>query len=58
MTECLEALRRDLADFPVPLLPVLHEKARETHRSLDMQVMLATGDDLETIKERKACLSK
>jgi len=30
----------------------VHKKALETHRGIDMQLMLATGDDLDARKER------
>ena len=31
----------------------VHRKAVEAHRAIDMQLMLATGDDLDAMKERK-----
>lgn len=67
MTECLEALHRDLKDsvgafrIPFPILDDIHQKAKETHRTIDMQLMLATGDDIDNLmldrhhrKERKS----
>lgn len=55
MTEMLAALRRDFenSDIPLPWWTHIHERAKDTHRTIDMQLMLATGDDLEAIKERK-----
>lgn len=41
------------AESPLPWWMEVHHKAREAHRSIDMQLMLATGDDLEAMKERK-----
>lgn len=43
------------ANAPLPWWAKLHKKAVETHRSLDRQLMLATGEDLEALKERKSC---
>jgi hypothetical protein len=31
----------------------LHRRAVQAHRTIDMQLMLATGDDLDAFKERK-----
>ena len=59
MTEMLDALRWDLRSAPLPWWMQVHEKARDTHRAIDMQLMLATGDDLEAAKERKSqCSSR
>ena len=41
------------ADAPLPWWLELREKATGTHRAIDMQLMLATGDDIETHKEMK-----
>lgn len=32
----------------------VHQEAVKAHRTIDMQLMLATGDDLEAMKERKS----
>lgn len=61
MTNLLERLRADFEGsvIPEPWWMKLHDKARETHRSMDMQIVLATGPDIEAIKKRKhACSSK
>jgi hypothetical protein len=59
MTEMLDALRLDLhSEAPLPWWMRVHEKARDTHRAIDMQLMLATGDDLEAFKERKRSCSQ
>ena len=38
---------------PLPWWMQVHQKAKETHRAIDEQLMLATGDDLEARKERR-----
>jgi hypothetical protein len=58
VSDLLLTLRDDLADAPLPLWIELHQKAVETHRSIDMQIVQATTSDLNAFKERKrACLS-
>jgi hypothetical protein len=59
MTQCLlmitqrKLLNSDF-DAPLPWWMKLHREAKQTHRAIDEQVMLATGSDLEAIKERKS----
>lgn len=44
-------------DAPLPWWRELYSKAVETHRSIDRQLMLATEDDIDALKERKSCQS-
>jgi hypothetical protein len=43
----------DVSRLPPAWFADLHRKAVEAHRTIDMQLMLATGDDLEARKERR-----
>jgi len=43
----------DVSSLPPAWFSDLHRKALEAHRTIDMQLMLATGDDLDAMKERK-----
>lgn len=55
-SELMACLHRDFenAEIPLPVWARVRDKAKETHRAIDMQLMLATGDDLEAMRERKS----
>ena len=43
----------EYADAPLEFWRSLHQEAVKAHRTIDEQLMLATGGDLEAAKERR-----